>query len=293
MKCFISKNSESNKSFDIYIRELLKKNNIQPFDIYDYPIKHNIINILEERIKNSDFILAVIDNNSPSTFYEIGIAKGLGKPIFVILLKDLVLYPSFLHEFPYVKVDERNIDNIDFPLKQFTEKLPKQKKTKVKNYHNIENHELPDTWESDLKKIRTSGSASELERFVSYIFKRMNILSKEVGADAGVDLVLWLDETETFIGNTILVEFKFGKITNDILKNGEKQLSNYLLSTNNKVGLLLYLDREGKKFPMGNLIDPLVIRLDLDVFLSQIKSKKRLIDVILSCRNNMTHGAGN
>src|SRR5690606_38479090 len=95
------------------------------------------------------------------------------------------------------------------------------------------------------------------------IFKSLKTTSKIVDQDKGVDFALWLDEVDPILGNPILIEVKTGDITPEQLNNGERQLQNYLAKTKSKVGLLLYLDKPGKKFPLGSSLDPLVIRTDL------------------------------
>lgn len=294
MNCFISSSTELRNSFHSNIRNILIRNNVKPIDIYDIPSGVNVISELEDKIKKCDLFLAIIINLSPNIFYEIGIAKALNKPIFLVISKELSIYPSFLMEFLYVKANPSDDDDIiEFPLKQFIKNLPKQKKKKPKFEKEINKKIiLPNSWDRDLAYLRTNGNAKDLENYMGDILTSLRTTLKVVEQDKGVDFAIWLDEADPVFGNPILIEVKYGNITNEILDMGEQQILNYLFKTNGKAGLLLYLDKNGKRFPLGTSLNPLVIRMDLEDFLSEVDSKKSLVNVILNFRNNMAHGKG-
>ncbi|MEH7148814.1 hypothetical protein, partial [Priestia megaterium] len=114
-----------------------------------------------------------------------------------------------------------------------------------------------------------------------------------VTQDKGVDFVLWLDELDEvnqLFGNILLIEMKIGSLTKEVIDAGERQLQQYLENTNNKVGLLLYFDREGKRFKLGGSLNPLIIRMDIEDFIFEVNKKKNLVNVILDCRNKIAHG---
>ncbi len=293
MNCFISYNTEVEKSLGDRVREILLRNNVSPIDIFDISPGDNITTVIEDKIKKSDMFLAVITNVSPNVFYEIGIAKGLNKPIFIVFSKELNIYPSFLNEFLYVRANSSDYDNIDFAFKQFVKNQSKQKqKTNKDRKKHIDNEliTLPESWEFTLSDIRKNGTPVKLENYMANLLNSLKTTSRIIEQDKGVDFALWLDDVDPILGNPILLEVKYGNITPETLNMGERQLQNYLLATKSKVGLLLYLDKTGRRFPLGSSLNPLVIRMDLENFLSEIDANKSVVKVILNKRNLMAHG---
>jgi len=293
MNCFISLSTEVGNAFGDKIRKILLRNNITPIDIYDFSIGGNLTNLLEDKIKKTDMFLAIITNLSPYVFYEIGIAKGLNKPILIVLSKNIDTYPSFLNEFLYVKANSNDDENIDFALKQFVKNQLKQKKREKINQHTDETStNLPVNWKRELLQLRKNGTGKELENYMVNIINSLSATSKIVEEDKGVDFALWLDDADPILGNPILIEVKYGNINNETLINAELQLQNYIIKTKSKAGLLLYLDKSGNRFSLGTSLNPFIIRMDLEDFLSEIQNKKQLVNIILNYRNFMAHGKG-
>lgn len=293
MNCFISYNTEEGKPFSDKVRGILLRNDVKPIDIFDISIEGDIINEIQYKIKRCDMFVAIITNISPNVFYEIGIAKGLNKPIFIVLAKDLNIYPSFLNDFLYVKANLNDEENIDFAFKQLLKNQRKQKSKvnkKIKRHSNDTQINLPRSWKSKLKEIRENGTPLALENYIAGIFDSLRTTSKIVEQDKGVDFALWLDDIDSILENPVLIEIKYGNVTKEMLNNGEYLLQKHLMKTKSKVGLLLYLDKTGRRFSLGSSLSPLVIRSDLEDFLSEVEKNKSIAKVIFNKRNAMAHG---
>ena len=265
MNCFISYNTEEGKPLSDKVRDILLRNGVNPIDFFDTSIGDSFANEISDKIKRCDMFVGIITNLSPNVYYEIGIAKGLKKPIFVLLDKWLNIYPSFLNDFLYVRANTNDDENIDFAFKQFIKKQSKKKLKVAKNtnqYFNNTPLTLPNLWKSSLSEIRKNGTALDLENYMLNIINSLNTTSMVVEQDKGVDFALWLDDIDPNLGNPVLVEVKFGNITTETLNKGERQLQNHLIKTKSKAGLLLYLDGGGRKFPLGSSLSPLVIKID-------------------------------
>jgi GTP cyclohydrolase II len=145
-----------------------------------------------------------------------------------------------------------------------------------------------------LKKIDSllehKNNGSELTTFLVNLLKTEGaVVSQQHGdRDKGVDMALWIDSLESSLGNPILVEIKMSCLTEDQLKIAEDQLRRYLTTTNSRSGLLLYLDREKKRFRRATLGMPLIIRLDIRDLINELRTKT-LSRVLLSERNAMVH----
>ncbi|WP_145050753.1 toll/interleukin-1 receptor domain-containing protein [Paenibacillus xylanexedens] len=293
MYCFISYNTEDGKPLSDKVRAILLHNGVDPIDAFDISIEDSVLDEIQYKIKKCDIFVAIVTNFSPKVFYEIGIAKGLNKSIFVVLSKDLNVYPSFLNDFLYVKANLNDEENIDFAFKQLLKNQSKQRSKankKKKKYSHDTILDFPREWKSDLKRIRENGTPLDLEKYIAGIFDSLRTTSKMVEQDKGVDFALWLDDINFILGNPVLIEAKYGNITSDMLKSGEYQLLHHLIKTKSRVGLLFYLDKTGKRFSLGSSLSPLMIRVDLEDFLSEVEKNGSITKTILDKRNAMAHG---
>jgi hypothetical protein len=102
------------------------------------------------------------------------------------------------------------------------------------------------------------------------------------------DIALWVDSLESSLGNPILVEIKIDHLTEKTLELAELQLEKLIRSTNARVGLLVYGDRDGRRFGSSKLLSPLIIRFEYRDFISKL-SKCPLDLIILSERDRMAH----
>jgi hypothetical protein len=107
--------------------------------------------------------------------------------------------------------------------------------------------------------------------------------------DRGVDYAIWNDNLTFALGNPLLIEIKAGSLTPHIIHTTENRLKHYLAKTNAKSGILLYLDRNGRRFQENYSVDPLILRYDLEDFIEAL-SKSTFENVVLSKRNEMIHG---
>ncbi|HEY4699401.1 MAG TPA: hypothetical protein VIH27_03415, partial [Nitrososphaerales archaeon] len=107
--------------------------------------------------------------------------------------------------------------------------------------------------------------------------------------DKGVDFAIW-DENLTFtIGNPLFIELKYGSLTFDQIHKAESQLKEYLARTEAKAAILLYLDKNGRRFRENYLVAPLVLRFEFEDFVRALYHNT-FEEVILSKRNRMVHG---
>ncbi|MXO78761.1 MULTISPECIES: hypothetical protein [Paenibacillus] len=293
MHCFISYDVEEGKPLSDKIREILLLNDVNPVDAFDVSIEDMVLEGIHNKIQACDIFVAIVTNLSPNVFFEIGMANGLNKPIFIVLSKDINMYPSFLNDFLYVKASLEDEENIDFVFKQLLKSQSKRKSKfskKRKKYSNDASLNLPSEWKAQLEEIRKNGTALDLENYIAGIFDSLRTTSKMVEQGEGVDFALWLDDMNFISGNPVLIEAKYGNITPDMLQNGEYLLQKFLGTTKSKVGLLLYLDKSGKRFSLGSSLSPLVLRIDLEDFLSDVESNGSITKTIIHKRNVMAHG---
>jgi hypothetical protein len=291
LKCFIS--APAGKETNT-LRHVLDRQGVRSFDAFDFDVGDSIRATIKSKIRESDFAVVVISDPNVNVFYELGICEGLGKPIFLVV-EDSYSTPVFIHNYIYLRASLNNESLLSLSLEKFIAQLRKNKSVlrgrKKKTQEKPRFSEI-DYYLGSISNMRLHGNAAELEKLVQKIFRGLSISVEAVAdktRDVGVDFAIWTEKLSSTIGNLLLVEFKYGDLTEARIRSAEHQLQGYLAKSEAKAGILLYLDRKGKRFKEDYAFSPLIIRYDLEDFIKQIE-KSSFEDAILSKRNKMVHG---
>ena len=291
LKCFIS--APAGKE-TISLRHILDRLEVKYFDAFDFEVGDSISATIKSKIRESDFAVAVISELNPNVFYELGICEGLGKPIFLIV-EDSYNAPSFINNYLFLRASLENENLLAISLEKFIAQVHKNKSVLRSRKKRTKEKQLTGSvsnYISYIHTMRSQGHAAELEKVVQQIFKELSLTVETVAnksKDVGVDFAIWADKLSSTIGSLLLVEFKYGHLNENKIRSAEQQLQNYLQKSEAKAGLLLYLDREGKRFKEDYVFSPLILRYDLEDFIKQI-NQSSFEDAILSKRNKMVHG---
>ena len=290
-KCFISATLTTNLS-SLY--KLLKNKGIEVMDAASLPFsKMGYSKIIKNEIRKSDFVFVILDSKTnPNLYFEIGLAVGLKKPIFMIV-DNRVDIPFDLREIVYVKTTLDDIEKIEFALDQFLYQVPKKRRYPHKEKKKLEIFLDASVFINQIESL-SGFNGLEIERYIANLFeKNENIISVKQQpqyVDKGVDMALWIDSTESILGNPILVEIKSGILSKSRLLHAEEQLRKYIENTNSSVGLLIYFDKNGKTFHQNKIRKPLVIWLELRGLISEL-SKNTLEQVVVNQRNRIFHSS--
>jgi len=290
-KCFVSAPPQTDISL---LRMVLMQLDIEAYDIYDFQPGEPLHDLLKKKIKASDFAVIVATELNANVFYEMGICEGLGKPLFIIVGKEIKA-PYFVDKHVHLKTDLRNIDLLKISLSKFLESLRSGKLKPRRSKTVTTNRKLTtvDDYLNTIRRMRQEGSAFEIEKLAAEIFRRLNFQFEPNpfmgGGDRGVDYAVWNDNLTFAVGNPLLIEVKAGSLTPHVIHTTENRLKGYLARTNAQAGMLLYLDRNGRRFGENYSLDPLIIRYDLEDFVEAL-SESTFEDIVLSKRNKMIHG---
>ncbi|MGF7119331.1 hypothetical protein J2749_002350 [Methanobacterium oryzae] len=269
----------------------MEARNIRVTDSLHIPIsKISSSMAIEKEIRSSDFICAIISSDrSPAVFFEIGLAKGIGKPIFLII-EDNWDIPLDLKNFVYVKAFSKDKEAITFSLDQF---LNKYRKIPKSAYYENKEPKSGKKFNDYLSQnnLNLINNEKQLELFLMNLFDNLDgvrTVKRESYNDIGIDISLWIDKLESNLGNPVLVEIKEGTLSKNQLRKSEIQLRKYLENTNASTGLLIYLDNENRRFEPSGLQMPMVIWLELNNLVNSLHELS-LADIIVKERNKMVH----
>lgn len=281
------------------IKSILAENDVETFDLYDFSIGSSIQDILKRKLRQSDFAVFVVSRDNKNVLYEIGVCEGLGKPSLIIIDKEANL-PFYIENKLSLSANLNDREFLKLTLLGFVDEI-KSKRKHTKTVKTKEG-ELPENYNDDIKqvlsslleqtkRIRESGQSRELEYVIEEIFKTVHLkyADNTSANDKGIDFALWSNSLGRVIGNPIIVEAKFGRLTNEIFKNAALQIKRYADSSDAKVALLLYLDKSNKRFKIDYSLDPLIIAYDVEDFIYELLQSS-FENVILTSRNKIAHG---
>jgi hypothetical protein len=305
LKCFISSTYGADMSL---LKSILTMNNVEVSDVYDMSDSANstgevLENVLKRKMRQSDFALFVISKANANIYYEMGICEGLGKQHFILLDKDYAKdfeMPFDVRNKPFLSAKlsdqkflqlsvETIIERVKTSRKHY-KKSPNVKVAQHSDYDNEVRSEL-NSYLGKLSKLRENGTYKDIELIVEGIFKTLtlNYVQNAGMPDKGVDFALWSDSLGRIIGNPIIVEVKYGKLSTDIFDFTISRIKEYAEKSDAKLALFLYLDRKNRRFKFKSSLKPLIITFDLEDFVSGLISHT-FENLILSQRNKIAHG---
>lgn len=210
---------------------------------------HRNLSIVEDiyhDLKRADLAIFVLRNSDSlkDIYFEIGVAAGLRKQIFILADFDKTNPAKNTDGLNYVYLNLEDLNTLRFAVGEIaydaksTKSLRKEKK-QTSSKQNVRIGNFIKKIEKSLEvDPRSRGGA--FEDAVAYLFEA-NGASKLVrgSLDEGVDLVAWVKDAESSIGNPFLVEVKT-TLNHRIEKNLTKQLEMLKDSTAGKVLWVIY-----------------------------------------------------
>ncbi len=279
------------------IRNILESRNIMINKDYDIQIGDSIQRTIKNQIKNADFGLFLITQDSLNSIYEMGICEGLNKEYFVLIDKNLNP-PQFLKNRLFIRVDISDFSTVEEGILKIASDIEKRqfKSKSQKRRPNIKSENYPENIKDELrnllpliKNLRTARNNQLLENKVFEIFKSidLNVIENDRNKDKGVDFALWNDKLGKLIGNPIIIEVKQGNIATR-RSEIQKQLMDYSRKSDAKVAILLYLDENNKRIQLESSLEPLIFSYDIEDFINALLENP-FENILLSERNKIVH----
>lgn len=277
-----------------FLRECLLAEQISFDDAYTFRANQSARDLLLRRVRNADFVIALITSGSWST-YEIGIADALGKPVLVLAAPDVEL-PPFLathqhlrtefYETPLLRLTiEKFVDEVRMGGRRLSTRHTKPKPTTLSPF------DLQQI-AGQIRDARATAGAEKIEELVQQLLKSVSVTVASQDADhkdRGVDFAVWEDALAHTVGNPLLVEVKAGTLTRKRLMVAEQELVHAMHASRARFALLLYLDREGQRFPQIYGESHSVLRYDIEDLAQELQHRP-FANIVLEGRNNLVHG---
>jgi hypothetical protein len=278
------------------LMKILKKRGVKAFGAFDLRPGNSIPSKLTDAIAVADFVIVVLIGASDAQFYEMGVAAGLGKPVYLILDKHSQA-PVLVRGHPYVVARLTDKDRLDLFVSGLVQDIKNQRGRKALR------KPRPKKPSANFGRLRAFADAveamragpqelelvQEVERFLEATGVRM-AANKNGARDQGVDFAIWIDGLTEVLGNPILVELKVGALTARQVYAAERRLQAQLAHSDAESAIFLYLDKANRRFSDHHSLVPLILRCDLSDFIREV-SRLGLEKALLQRRNTIVHGA--
>jgi hypothetical protein len=221
---------------------------------------------IRKRVNRADFVCGILLHmrSSQNVLFELGIAVGCKRPIFVVA-ESADLIPFSLSSYPHVLGAMRDHDVVRFHLSVFLKNL-RSTARRAKNVHLTASPieisptagtarlkssppqvEVAHGLEIVRRELDQATSAVQLTRAVAQAFEVFGarvVAEVEIGDGARPDVVAWLNEPASDLGAALLVETQ--ATIRDARRTEESvdQVARYMLAAGIRTGLLLALDAD-------------------------------------------------
>lgn len=290
MRCFVAREYSVSMEIICSIDKVLDELNIERMDAFSVEARESIGTSLISMILESDFIIAILSCTSPNVLFEIGLAVGNNKSVFLLVEENMVL-PFNLKGMTYIKINDKLSENMLLPLQYFIHGLHNEKTLELMTPKYIKSEVEEKLFFEKLQNIKTNGNGIQFESFVIDFFKQIKnqyTTSKFASnsQDVSYDLALWIDELEGQIYNPILFDLKFGKMNQNRMDEIAKRA---MFSANNgQMIIVLYCDTSNTTFSYISKYSGILI-VSFEKFMQAV-FKYGLPKTILLLRNSAAHG---
>jgi len=172
---------------------------------------------LRSAIRECDFVCVYSpDEWTQSMLFEIGVAAGLGKRIFMVV-SETPAVPADLRAMSYVVAERWNPSVIEPHLDAFLSTIPVRQSQRVLRKVSIRPRRDFSQERMQLAKLVVSASPRELESFVEALFRKasMNVTASPI-QDFGADFAIVSPAIKRQFKKPILVEVKHGGLQSDL-----------------------------------------------------------------------------
>jgi hypothetical protein len=274
---------------------ILKRHNIHAIAPADFALGESWADLLKSTLESVDFVIAVLGGakESSNILFELGLAYGLGRRVFLIAPPDSSVVPFDLRSMFSLRVSLDNHEALDFAIEQFVASLSRSTiDAKVPGVLKAAQTlgDRADDFLSRLESEKDKSAYPYLENLVADVFEAcgVNAISRSRHRDVEIDFALWSDELETFIGNPLVVELKSRLQGAADFDSAGQRLFRSLSAANAAWGLLLYRDGP-ESMKIAKHLPPNVIAIQLQKLISELRNTP-FATIIHRLRNERVHG---
>lgn len=239
-------------------------------------------------MRQADFVLAVLPEHSnlrvDNVLFEIGVAIGLKRPIFIIVTPGREL-PFSLQSYPYIRANVSDVGAIKFHLEIFLNNLrsgphhPGKARTQTKS---------PPGWLATAAGLSSSLSERELEDQISAALTAMGaetVAEPRLEGNLRPDILAWFKGGPPSLGNPVIVEVKARARDDDEVI---QQAQRYLAESSARTAIVV-LGARNAGIRVAPALGGYVFLISSNEFLDEL-GRGTLLESLLHARNAFAHG---
>ena len=247
-------------------------------------------------IHDADFVIGILEEEAARVFFEVGFASALQKPVLLISEPGISL-PFEMTQHRLVTAGIEDSEILKLTIRGFLKELESKrshKRTRTRSELDPRQRDTAAVRDAlhTIQELRPQASEMELSRTTSELLRAAGVTAlEEFGGtrEVGADFAVWSDALSTTFGNPILIELKAGDLDQARWNAAHEHVARALGDSGARLGLILYLDRRGRRFTEDRHWVPLVLSFDLEDFAAALVDKP-FADVLLEHRNKLVHG---
>jgi hypothetical protein len=246
---------------------------------------------VKETISTADLVIGVLTNERRSQWvlFELGQAIALGKQALLLVPRRLSSLLPDLAGVLTIRANPSNSDAIEFALDQIlASPQPKAVRPTVPSMSRPLGAEADFLLQSYQNEL-ASGGYRVAEQLVADALRRsgLNLVVESETQGRRVDIAVWSDALQPYVGNPLLIEVKHRLRSSSELQAAARQLALQVVASGSLWGLLLY--GQGPEIEMRSSGDPRVLVMSISELLNNMRARS-FEEIIRDQRNARVHG---
>jgi hypothetical protein len=275
------------------LRNSLLGRGIRPLIPEELSVGTDLASEIQRNITQADLVIGVLPKGrqSPWILFELGQAFALGRPILVIAPPGSETIPSDVRRLLVLRIEPDNREAIDFALDQLLSSPADSPSIgPTKSFQPIGLGIDADLLISRLEQALISENPREFEQAIADAIKKSgtDVVVESPERDRGVDLAVWSDVLEPFVGNPFLIEIKLRIRDKKSAETTLKQLNKVLGASSTRWALLIYGDGPAAEEAFWRNCPPNILILPARELLTSLRNRA-FPEVVRDLRNRRVH----
>ena len=248
---------------------------------------------IRRSLREADFVCGVLADEPSATTnvaFELGIAAGLSRPIFVIASKHAA-FPFGLQAFPYLQGNPNDVDAVRFHLSAFLKNMKQSARSALISGKPTKRPSAPQSDAiADLRRRVRNLNTSGVE-MTQVVFGALRALGAVISFDERIehgfrpDAIAWLPETVTELAGPLVIEIK--RTPMRASPEITAQMARYMAAARAQAGLPVVLE-SGPRVEVRSVSGGYLFIVSLETLLD-LAETGQLIPDLIRARNSFVH----
>ena len=247
----------------------------------------------QRQLSQADLVIGVLPKGRQSSWvlFELGQAFALGRRIVLIASPKSEEIPFAMQRLLVLRIEPDNREAIDFALDQLLSAPPEApQEHNRKPFNPIALAEQADVFIKRFGHAQQSSSESELLRLLADALESSGVdaVVEHSAQERGVDIAVWSDVLEPFVGNPLLIEIKGNIRDKKMAESALRQVSLFLGESGTRWALLLYGEGPPPDSRIWNKCPPNVLIMPVRSLLEALRTQS-FPEIVRDMRNRRVH----